>query len=99
MRSCPQCGARYADDLRFCLHDGATLVAAPTDDLSGAPTERYDARTMQEAPSPFKTTPSGADEPETVIAPPKTQTQYTFSAVDPASRMGCTMTFGKVLAA
>jgi TonB family protein len=100
MRSCPQCGARYTDDLRFCLHDGTTLVSAATDELSGLPTEQFNLETVQENnPSAFNTKPAAEDELPTVLAPPKTQKQYSFSAVDPASNMGCTMTFGKVAAA
>lgn len=29
MRECPTCKKQYPDDLRFCLEDGATLVADP----------------------------------------------------------------------
>ena len=101
MRSCPQCGARYTDDLRFCLHDGTTLVSATTDDLAGLPTEQFTAQTIQDNdPSVFKTLPSAdVPEQETRIAPPRSAPQYSFSAVEPASKMGCTMTLGKVAAA
>lgn len=40
MRTCPQCHAEYADDMRFCLHDGVALAEPiqyqkPTESFTG----------------------------------------------------------------
>jgi hypothetical protein len=47
MKRCPQCNREYADDsLRFCLEDGASLIAARTS-VEPPPTEILPARLRQ----------------------------------------------------
>lgn len=41
MKTCPKCGASYADELSFCLQDGTPLPARPTAGFSNAPTEAF----------------------------------------------------------
>ncbi|HXM34296.1 MAG TPA: hypothetical protein VN920_03855, partial [Pyrinomonadaceae bacterium] len=42
MKQCPQCHRNYADDLRFCLDDGAVLLAH----------QNYEATQVSPAPVP-----------------------------------------------
>lgn len=89
MKTCPRCGARYSDDLSFCLQDGSRLAAVPTADISGNPTEQFRQETTNRSDvSNFETLPS-----QPVQAAPPTK-RYQFSAVDPSSRMGCIVTVG-----
>ena len=97
MKTCPSCGAKYSDDLSFCLQDGSRLLAGvPTNDLIAGPTEEYrpGATNRQDLPE-FDTLPS---QPTVTpqIAAPQTVKQYRMSAVDPSSKMGCLVTVGQV---
>jgi TonB family protein len=97
MKTCPSCGAKYSDDLSFCLQDGSRLLAGgPTNDLIAGPTEEYRPGTTNRQDLPeFDTLPS---QPTVTpqIAAPQTVKQYKMSAVDPSSKMGCIVTVGQV---
>ncbi|CAN5525527.1 hypothetical protein BH10ACI3_BH10ACI3_12790 [soil metagenome] len=91
MRICPTCGNHFADDLSFCLHDGARLSGSfehtdhPTAIL-------YPDTIRQNDISTAETIVSGTN----AITPPPAI--YQMSAVEPSSRLGCVLTFGKVAA-
>jgi TonB family protein len=95
MRTCPKCGASYNDDLSYCLHDGTRLPVRTTSDLTTGPTAIYHPETTG------KTDISTA---ETIVSTPATNpvsapaAPFRISAIEPASRMGCVLTFGKVAA-
>ena len=97
MKTCPSCGAKYSDDLSFCLQDGSRLLAGgPTNDLIAGPTEEFRPGTTNRQGLPeFDTLPS---QPTVTpqIAAPQTVKQYKMSAVDPSSKMGCIVTVGQV---
>ena len=49
MKTCPTCNRTYADELRFCLEDGATLVRA---EQSAGPTMTLPAQAVFQPPPP-----------------------------------------------
>jgi TonB family protein len=89
MKTCPTCGAKYSDDLSFCLQDGNRLVVSPTSDISSNPTEQFRHETAQQP---------DISASETVVANPQlaapSTRRYQLSAVDPSSKMGCVVTVG-----
>ncbi len=93
MKTCPKCGTGYSDDLSFCLEDGSMLPAIPTAGLGMGPTGEYLPVTNQNA---------GISNPNPLAPPTNVHTpapkQYRMSLFDPASRMGCIVTFGQVSA-
>ncbi|MGB7209616.1 MAG: energy transducer TonB [Pyrinomonadaceae bacterium] len=93
MKTCPKCGTGYSDDLSFCLEDGTMLPAYPTTGPGRGPTEEYQTITNQ---SPAISSPNTPASPTNVPTPPSKQ--YKMSLFDPASRMGCIVTFGQVSA-
>lgn len=93
MKICPKCGTGYSDDLSFCLEDGTMLPAIPTDGLGKGPTGEYLPITNKNAGTSTPHMPGSP--PNATTPPPK---QYRMSLFDPASRMGCIVTFGQVSA-
>ena len=90
MKTCPKCGIGYSDDLSFCLEDGTMLPAMS--DFGSGPSAEFLTIANQPRISNPNTVPSSSN---AVTPPPK---QYKMSLFDPASRMGCIVTFGQVSA-
>lgn len=95
MKTCPTCGNSYSDELSYCLQDGTVLRGSTTSELADRPTEVY-------RPEPGGITDLSRVETivsnEQQIAPPTqgSAKQFHFSAVEPATRMGCALTIGQV---
>ncbi len=89
MKTCPKCGTGYSDDLSFCLEDGTMLPAIPNTG-SG-----FEYPTITNRNAGFSSPNTSASPTNALTPPPK---QYKMSVFDPASRMGCMVTFGQVSA-
>lgn len=89
MKTCPKCGTGYSDDLSFCLEDGTMLPAIPNTG-SG-----FEYPTITNRNAGFSSPNAPAPPTNALTPPPK---QYKMSLFDPASRMGCMVTFGQVSA-
>ena len=93
MKTCPKCGTGYSDDLSFCLEDGTMLPAIPNTGAGFGPPGGSPTITNRNAGI---SSPNAPASPTNVLTPvPK---QYKMSLFDPASRMGCIVTFGQVSA-
>lgn len=93
MKTCPKCGTGYSDDLSFCLEDGTMLPAYPATGPGRGPTDEFQTIANQ---NPAISSPNTPASPTNVLTPPPKQ--YKMSLFDPASRMGCIVTFGQVSA-
>lgn len=93
MKTCPKCGTGYSDDLSFCLEDGTMLPAIPDLGPGAYPQGEYPTLTNKAADI---SSPNTYANPTNALSPPPKQ--YKMSLFDPASRMGCIVTFGQVSA-
>ncbi len=93
MKTCPRCGTGYSDDLSFCLEDGMMLPASPDAAPGFQPHAGYPTVTNRNANI---SNPNASPPPTGALSPPPKQ--YKMSLFDPASRMGCIVTFGQVSA-
>lgn len=91
MKTCPTCRNSFSDDLRFCLQDGTLLLDPIDPDPEGTavlPPDISQDRTVVDTP-PRVTSDSKRDSVK----------QLHFSAIEPASRIGCVMSVGQITAA
>ena len=93
MKTCPKCGTGYSDDLSFCLEDGNMLPAIPNIGGGFGSPAAHPTITNRNAVISNQNTPAS---PTNALTPPPKQ--YKMSLFDPASRMGCVVTFGQVSA-
>jgi TonB family protein len=105
VKTCPTCGNGYSDELSYCLQDGTLLRGRPTSELSDRPTEVYRGQGNDTDLSTAETVVASEEQIGTPAAMPTappavvSEKRFHFSAIEPASRMGCSLTIGQVATA
>ncbi len=89
MKTCPTCGKSYADDLNFCLEDGANLRSGATADYTDHPTEILHAQTNERESASIAT--RVISEQDTIISAPK---PFQSPAAVPSRNTGRAFTIG-----